>query len=70
MNIFAVSVIVPVHLLQTKRDTVVPFDVANYLLVRNMGGWTMMDVLNMEGHLPHLSHSNEVIPVLLRCLAS
>jgi hypothetical protein len=29
-----------------------------------------MDILNTEGHLPYLSHLNEVISVLLRCLAS
>jgi hypothetical protein len=46
----------------------VPFQVAEYLL-RNLGGWTTMEILNTEGHLPHLSDPNVVIPVLLRCLA-
>ncbi|KAG0571780.1 hypothetical protein KC19_VG041700 [Ceratodon purpureus] len=50
-------VTVSVHLLQTRNDMAVPFDVANYLL-HNLGGWASMDVLNTEGHLPHLSHPN------------
>lgn len=62
-------VTVPVHLLQTMKDMAVPFDVAEYLL-RNLGGWTTMEILNTEGHLPHLSDPNVVIPVMLRCLAS
>jgi pimeloyl-ACP methyl ester carboxylesterase len=61
-------VTVPVHLLQTTKDMAVPFQVAEYLL-RNLGGWTTMEILNTEGHLPHLSDPNVVIPVLLRCLA-
>jgi pimeloyl-ACP methyl ester carboxylesterase len=60
-------VTVPVHILQTRKDMAVPFEVANYLL-QNLGGWTTMEVLNTEGHLPHLSDPNVVIPVLLRCL--
>ena len=59
----------PVHLLQTLKDVAVPFDVADYLL-RNVGGWASMDILNTEGHLPHLTDPDVVIPVLLRSLAS
>lgn len=61
-------VTVPVYVVQTRKDMAVPLQVANYM-VRNLGGWTMMEVLNTGGHLPHLSDPNVVLPVLLRCLA-
>lgn len=68
MMIVTVQVTVPVYVVQTRKDMAVPLQVANYM-VRNLGGWTMMEVLNTGGHLPHLSDPNVVLPVLLRCLA-
>lgn len=62
-------VTVPVHLLQTMKDMAVPLQVAHYLQ-QNLGGWTTMEILDTEGHLPHLSDPGVVIAALLRCFAS
>lgn len=62
-------VTVPCHLLQTMKDMAVPLEAAQYLQ-RHLGGWSTMEILNTEGHLPHLSHPAVVIPAILRCLAS
>ncbi|KAG0626039.1 hypothetical protein M758_2G098000 [Ceratodon purpureus] len=62
-------VTVPCRLLQTMKDMAVPLDVAQYMQ-QNLRAWTTMEVLNTEGHLPHLSDPAVVIPAILRCLTS
>lgn len=62
-------VTVPCHLLQTMKDMAVPLEAAQYLQ-QHLGRQATMEVLNSEGHLPHLSDPAVVIPALLRCLTS
>lgn len=62
-----VQVTVPCHIIQSRKDLAVPVEVAEYLS-RNLGGWTSMEILQTEGHIPQLSSPELVIPVLLRCI--
>ncbi len=62
-----VQVRVPCHIVQSMKDIAVPVQVAEYL-GRNLGGSTSVEILQTEGHLPHLSAPELVIPVLLRCI--
>ncbi len=52
----------PAHLLQTARDLAVPPDVAQWLN-RHIDGSTL-DILDAEGHLPHMTAPGEVIRLL------
>jgi sigma-B regulation protein RsbQ len=52
----------PTHLLQTARDLAVPQAVAQWLN-RHIGGSTL-DILDAEGHLPHMTAPDEVIRLL------
>ncbi|XP_024390568.1 karrikin insensitive 2 receptor CA [Physcomitrium patens] len=61
------EVTVPCHIIQSRKDLAVPVEVAEYLS-RNLGGWTSMEILQTEGHIPQLSSPELVIPVLLRCI--
>jgi len=59
------SVTVPCHILQSNKDLAVPVVVADYLH-HSLGGPTIVEVLQTEGHLPQLSSPDVVIPVLKR----
>ncbi len=52
----------PTHLLQTAKDLAVPPDVAAWLH-RHIEGSTL-DILDAEGHLPHMTAPGEVIRLL------
>ncbi|XP_010248100.1 PREDICTED: probable strigolactone esterase DAD2 [Nelumbo nucifera] len=45
---------VPCCIIQTAKDVSVPVSVANYLKT-HLGGRNTTEILNIEGHLPHLS---------------
>lgn len=64
-----VQVAVPCCVVQSLKDLAVPVQVAEYLQ-RNLGGQTSIEILQTEGHLPHLSSPEIVIPVLQRCISS
>ncbi|KAG0627520.1 hypothetical protein M758_2G207700 [Ceratodon purpureus] len=61
------KVTVPCHILQSARDLAVPVIVSDYLHQR-LGGATIVEVFQTEGHLPQLSAAEVVIPVLRRHL--
>lgn len=56
----------PTHLLQTSRDLAVPMFVAKWLN-QNIDGSTL-DVIEAEGHLPHMTAPAEVLRVVGRYL--
>lgn len=58
---------VPCHILQSNKDLAVPVVVADYLR-HSLGGPTIVEVLQTEGHLPQLSSPEVVIPILKRHL--
>ncbi|CAK9227447.1 unnamed protein product [Sphagnum troendelagicum] len=62
------QVIVPCHILQSNKDLAVPVVVSDYLH-HALGGPTVVEILQTEGHLPQLSSPEVVIPVLKRHLA-
>ena len=57
----------PCHIVQSQEDMAVPVAVADYLS-QNLGGWTSIEILETEGHIPQLTSPELVMPVLLRCL--
>nr|6AZD_A Chain A, PpKAI2-like H [Physcomitrium patens] len=63
------EVTVPCHIVQSRKDIAVPIEVAEYLRC-NLGGWTSVDILQTDGHLPQLSCPELVVPVLLHCIDS
>lgn len=62
------KVTVPCHILQSNKDLAVPVVVSDYLH-HELGGPTIVEVLQTEGHLPQLSSPDVVIPVLKRHIA-
>ncbi|KAM0950457.1 putative alpha/beta hydrolase-1, strigolactone esterase D14 family [Dioscorea sansibarensis] len=58
----------PCVIVQTARDMSVPVTVATYLK-DHLGGRTTVEILNTEGHLPHLSVPQVLVQVLRRALA-
>ncbi|TYJ99500.1 putative esterase KAI2 [Cucumis melo var. makuwa] len=58
-------VTVPCHIIQSMKDMAVPVVVSEYLH-RNLGGDSIVEVMESDGHLPQLSSPNIVIPVLLK----
>jgi sigma-B regulation protein RsbQ len=52
----------PTHLLQTARDLAVPPEVAKWLHAHIDG--STLDVMDAEGHLPHMTAPDEVIRLL------
>ena len=58
-------VTVPCHIIQGRNDSAVPPGVAKYLH-KNLGGESVVEVIESEGHLPHLSSPGNAIPVLVR----
>lgn len=59
---------VPCVIIQTSKDVSVPVSVAEYLQ-RHLGGRTTVELLKIEGHLPHLSAPAVVGPVIRRALS-
>ncbi|CAL9186526.1 unnamed protein product [Musa hybrid cultivar] len=59
----------PCVVIQTAKDVSVPVSVAAYLK-SHLGGRTTVELLPIEGHLPHLSAPAALVPVLRRALAS
>ncbi|CAM6017162.1 unnamed protein product [Sphagnum balticum] len=62
------QVSVPCHILQSSKDLAVPIVVSDYLH-HTLGGPTVVEILQTEGHLPQLSSPEVVIPVLQRHIA-
>ncbi|KAH8940053.1 hypothetical protein BDL97_15G067900 [Sphagnum fallax] len=62
------QVSVPCHILQSSKDLAVPVVVSDYLH-HTLGGPTVVEILQTEGHLPQLSSPEVVIPVLQRHIA-
>ncbi|KAI4330256.1 hypothetical protein MLD38_028556 [Melastoma candidum] len=58
-------VTVPCHIVQSMKDPAVPVVVSEYLH-EHLGGKSVVEVMQSEGHLPHLSCPEIVIPILLR----
>nr|XP_043608827.1 probable esterase D14L [Erigeron canadensis] len=56
---------VPCHIIQSSKDMAVPSMVTEYLH-QNIGSKTIVEFVQTEGHLPHLSAPDITIPVLLR----
>ncbi|CAL9118100.1 unnamed protein product [Musa textilis] len=59
----------PCVVVQTAKDVSVPASVAAYLKT-HLGGRTTIELLPIEGHLPHLSSPAVLVQVLRRALAS
>ncbi|WOL01654.1 hypothetical protein Cni_G10371 [Canna indica] len=57
----------PCVVVQTAKDVSVPVSVATYLK-DHLGGRTTIDLLPIEGHLPHLSAPSVLAQALRRCL--
>ncbi|KAI0516535.1 hypothetical protein KFK09_009212 [Dendrobium nobile] len=58
---------VPCCIVQTARDVSVPISVVSYLK-ESLGGKTTIEILQTEGHLPHLSAPALLAAVLRRVL--
>ncbi|CAK9871314.1 unnamed protein product [Sphagnum jensenii] len=67
MRFILPQVIVPCHILQSNKDLAVPVIVSDHLH-HALGGPTIVEILQTEGHLPQLSSPDVVIPVLKRHL--
>lgn len=52
----------PVHLIQTAVDMAVPVQVGEWL-ARNIAGATL-DIIDADGHLPHMTAADEVVRIL------
>ncbi|CAI9777179.1 unnamed protein product [Fraxinus pennsylvanica] len=59
---------VPCSIIQTAKDVSVPTSVATYLK-NHLGGRSTVHMLNVEGHLPHLSAPNLLAQELRRALS-
>ncbi|XP_042435703.1 strigolactone esterase D14-like [Zingiber officinale] len=59
----------PCVVVQTTKDVSVPLSVASYLK-HHLGGRTTVELLPVEGHLPHLSAPAVIVQVLRSALAS
>lgn len=58
---------VPCSIIQTAKDVSVPASVAAYVK-NHLGGRSVVHMLNVEGHLPHLSAPNLLAQELRRAL--
>ncbi|KAI5655214.1 hypothetical protein M9H77_32401 [Catharanthus roseus] len=56
---------VPCHIIQSRNDPAVPLVVSDYLY-RNLGGESVVELIESEGHIPHLSSPGVAIPAILR----
>ncbi|KAL3637676.1 Strigolactone receptor KAI2d6 [Castilleja foliolosa] len=59
------QVTVPCHIIQSSKDMCLPVAVADYLH-HHLGGKSVVEVLPVEGHLPHFTSPEITNPVLLR----
>uniref|UniRef100_A0A5B6ZP02 Putative strigolactone esterase DAD2 n=1 Tax=Davidia involucrata TaxID=16924 RepID=A0A5B6ZP02_DAVIN len=59
---------VPCCIIQTAKDVSVPLSVATYLK-NHLGGRNTVEMLNTEGHLPHMSAPALLVPKLMRALS-
>ncbi|GER44762.1 karrikin insensitive 2 divergent 17, partial [Striga asiatica] len=59
------QVTVPCHVIQSSKDMLVPVAVAEYIS-RSVGGKSVLEMLPIQGHIPHLSSPEVTNPVLLR----
>ncbi|OWM70752.1 strigolactone esterase D14-like [Punica granatum] len=59
---------VPCCVIQTAKDVSVPASVAEYFK-SHLGGMTTVEMLDTEGHLPHLSAPSQLARVLQRALS-
>jgi sigma-B regulation protein RsbQ len=57
----------PTHLVQTRVDMAVPLDVAHWLHQRIAG--STLDVIDAEGHVPHMTAPDEIIGIFERHLS-
>ncbi|KAI4385285.1 hypothetical protein MLD38_003330 [Melastoma candidum] len=62
-------VTVPCHIVQSMKDLAVPMVVSEYLH-EHLGGKSIIEVMQSDGHLPQLSSPEIVVPVLLRQIQS
>ncbi|KAL8490125.1 hypothetical protein ACS0TY_025384 [Phlomoides rotata] len=62
---FLGQVKVPCHIVQSRNDFAVPMEVSDHLH-RNLGGGSVVEILDAYGHLPQLSAPAVAIPVLLK----
>nr|WAN70670.1 alpha/beta-hydrolases superfamily protein [Orobanche cernua var. cumana] len=58
-------VTVPCHIIQSSKDALVPAGMGDYIH-KNLGGKSTVEVIAVDGHIPHLSRPDVTIPVLLR----
>lgn len=58
---------VPTHLIHSRKDVAVPLDVAQWL--HGHLPKSTSEILELEGHTPHLSHPNVVLGALMRYLS-
>ncbi|PIF26655.1 sigma-B regulation protein RsbQ [Acidovorax sp. 56] len=61
-------VITPTHFLHSRKDAAVPVDVAQWLHAQIPG--SVLEILELEGHLPHLTQPAVVANAVLRHLAA
>ncbi|GFP78923.1 probable esterase kai2 [Phtheirospermum japonicum] len=59
------QVTVPCHIIHSLKDPLVPVAAAEYLH-QNLGGKSVLEVMPIEGHLPHFISPEITNPVLLR----
>ncbi|CAA0840820.1 Probable esterase KAI2 [Striga hermonthica] len=59
------QITVPCHVIQSSKDPVVPVEVGEYIH-RSLGGKSVLEMIPIESHLPHLSCPEVTNPVLLR----
>ncbi|WP_063833901.1 alpha/beta fold hydrolase [Skermanella stibiiresistens] len=57
---------VPTIIIQTRRDAAVPLEVAQYMHDHIRG--SVLEILDTDGHLPHISAPRKLIEVLARSL--
>lgn len=63
------KVVVPCNIIQTRNDVVVPFTVVEYMQSAiKAGGGCEVDVIDTEGHFPHLTAHLQFVQVLDRIL--
>ncbi|KAL8200553.1 hypothetical protein R6Q57_011892 [Mikania cordata] len=56
---------VPCHIIQSCKDAAVPTTVTDYMH-RNIGNTAIVEIIQIEGHIPQLSAPGVFVPVLLR----
>ena len=57
---------VPTHFIHSRKDVAVPLEVAQWLHVKLPGSTS--EILELEGHMPHLTQPLIVLDALMRLL--